>query len=318
MPSIPGLLSPYASIEGLVYFPRMLSKIRLHAAGKLPLDYVPYLGDAFAGKTFDSRCRKFLGVTYKELAERTLEGGSDADILAWERSHGKNPSAEEIAIWSAYSTKRGWRDEAATQRANWASEEGFDPEAILTFFDLIDVIEGTRKATDFTLEPFHPGPFTVPHPTIIPGLPSPYEETDGLIYFPRMIAKIILAAEGKLPEAWAKARGSMGGDPATVQSFDAYCCRFLGINYEELESKVLAGETDPSTLLAWSLEVGTHPNSDEITIWSTFLRKRGWRDDYTHHLIFRLEEAGLSGDAVRTMFDYIDLDEGRPLRPLLV
>ena len=314
MPSIPGLLSPHASIEGLAYFPRMLSKIRLHAAGKLPQEYVPYLGDAFAGKTFDSRCHKFLGVSYKELVERTLEGGSDAEILAWARSRGKNPSAEQIAIWSAYATKRGWRDDGAAQRANWASEEGFDPEAILTFFDLIDVLEGIRKATDFIPEPFHPGPFTVQHPTIIPGLPSPYEETGGLVYFPRMIAKITLAAEGKLPEAWAKARGSMGGDRATVQSFDAYCCRFLGINYEELESKVLGGETDPSTLLAWALDVGTHPNADEITIWSTFLRKRGWRDEYTHRLIFRLEEAGIPGDAVRTMFDYIDLDEGHPLR----
>lgn len=314
MPSIPGLPSPYASLDGLVYFPRMLAKIRLHAAGKLPEEYIPYLGDGFEGRTFDSRCLKFLGISYGQLVTRTLEGGTDAEILDWTRTHGKNPSAEQIAIWSAYAAKRGWRDDGAAYRAKWAADEGFDPEAILTFFDLIDMTEGNRKASDFRPEPFHPSPFIVQHPTIIPGLPSPYEETGGLVYFPRMIAKILLASEGKLPEAWAQARGFMGGDPATVKSFDAYCCRFLGINYEELESKVLGGVTDPAALLAWALQTGSHPNADEITIWSTFLRKRCWRDDYTHRLTFRLEEAGLPKDAVRTMFDYIDLDEGRPLR----
>ncbi len=38
--------SPYDSIRGLVYFPRMLDKIRIHAAGKLPEVYHEHLGDA--------------------------------------------------------------------------------------------------------------------------------------------------------------------------------------------------------------------------------------------------------------------------------
>ena len=33
---IPGLRSPSAQVKGLVYFGRMLDKIRLNAAGKLP------------------------------------------------------------------------------------------------------------------------------------------------------------------------------------------------------------------------------------------------------------------------------------------
>ncbi len=317
MPSIPDLPSPYTAIEGLVYFPRMLAKIRLHAEGKLPEDYIPYLGNAFEGRTFDGRCSKFLGISYDQLVARTLEGGSDADILAWARSHGKNPTAEQIMIWSAYATKRGWRDDGTTIRTKIALDEGVDPEAILTFFDLIDVTEGVKKASDFTPEPFLPGPFLAPHPTIIPGLPSPYEEIGGLVYFPRMVAKILLAEEGKLPESWVKALGFMGGDPATAVSFDALCCRFLGINYEELKAKVLGGESDFTVLLTWALESGTHPNADEIIVWSTFLKKRCWRDEYSHRLTFRLEEAGLPADAARTMFDYIDLDEGRELRQSL-
>ena len=142
MPSVPGLPSPYESLDGLVYFPRMLAKIRLHAAGKLPEEYIPYLGEAFEGRTFDSRCCRFLGVPYGEFVIRTLEGGTDAEILDWARTQGKNPSTEEITIWSTYAAKRGWRDDGAAHRAKWTGDEGFDPAIILTFFDLIDAIEG--------------------------------------------------------------------------------------------------------------------------------------------------------------------------------
>jgi hypothetical protein len=36
--------SPYDQLHGFVYVPRMLDKIRLHAAGKLSEDYIPNLG----------------------------------------------------------------------------------------------------------------------------------------------------------------------------------------------------------------------------------------------------------------------------------
>jgi gluconokinase len=314
MPSIPELLSPYESIDGLVYFPRMLSKIRLHAAGMLPEEYIPYLGEAFEGRTFDARCCRFLGVPYEQLVARTLEGGTDSEILAWARQYGNNPSEEQITLWSSYAAKRGWRDDGSEMVSKRVSEAGANPEAILTFFDLIEIDEERKKSEDFLPEPLLPGPFTPKNPTIIPGLLSPYEETQGLVYFPRMISKIILAAAGQLPEDWNKARGYGGNDPVISMNFDALCCRFLGIDYAALEQKVLAGETDPATLLAWAFTLGTHPNEEEIVIWSTFLRKRCWRDEYTHRLHFRLEEAGLPPAAVQCMFDFIDLDEGRPLR----
>ncbi len=43
MPHIPGLRSPYAKVGRLVFFGRMLDKIRLRAAGKLPVEYVANL-----------------------------------------------------------------------------------------------------------------------------------------------------------------------------------------------------------------------------------------------------------------------------------
>jgi hypothetical protein len=42
--------------------------------------------------------------------------------------------------------------------------------------------------------------------------------------------------------------------------------------------------------------------------------KMGWRDSYIERLHFRLNEVGLPIGSVLTMFDFIDLDEGRPPR----
>jgi len=42
-----GLRSPFAKINGFVYFGRMLDKIRMHAKGELPEDYQANLGKGF-------------------------------------------------------------------------------------------------------------------------------------------------------------------------------------------------------------------------------------------------------------------------------
>jgi hypothetical protein len=70
----------YQETKGLIYFARMLDKIRLNAAGKLAPGYFCGVEDP---TFFDSRCTRFLGVNYDELARRTLEGGSDEEILEW-------------------------------------------------------------------------------------------------------------------------------------------------------------------------------------------------------------------------------------------
>ena len=317
MSFLPGLASAHDSIEGLVYFPRMLSKIRLHAAGKLPAAYHSYLGDAPAhgGHGFDARCCRFLGVSYQALARRTLEhpGTNDAAVLAWARTAGRNPSPERIEIWSGYAAKRGWRDDATPSMREWARELGADPDTVLTWFDGFDIDEGRKRPADYTPEPLNPGPFPQAQPTLIPGLPSPHETVGGLVHFPRMVAKIALHAAGKLPEGWVPSLG-WGKKVRAGISFDSYCLRFLGIDYEALQTEVLTGNNDPAALLAWAYEVGTKPTEEEITVWNAYMRKRCWRDRHQERLVLRLQEAGLPGDAARTMFDFIDLDEGRAIR----
>src|SRR5689334_9066065 len=110
---IPGLRSPSAQVRGLVYFGRMLDKIRLAAAGKLPEGWQPARGTTMKG-SFDSRCCSFLHIEYAALEKETLKGGTDEQLLDWAFAKGRRPTDDEIEIWNAFMLKRGWRD-AGTQ-----------------------------------------------------------------------------------------------------------------------------------------------------------------------------------------------------------
>ena len=148
----------------------------------------------------------------------------------------------------------------------------------------------------------------LPYPTLIPGLRSPFDQVSGLVYFGRMLDKIRLHAVGKLPEGWIGARGSINKG-----SFDARCCAFLHLDYAALEVETLKGGSDEA-LLAWAFANGRQSSEDEIEIWNAFMSKRGWRDAGTQRLHERLAEIGLAPDTVQTMFEFIDLDEGRPIK----
>ena len=141
---IPGLRSPFDQVKGIVYFGRMLDKIRLAAAGNLPEGWQPMRGATVKG-TFDARCCKFLQIDYAALEAETLKGGSDEALLAWAFEHGRQPSEEEIEVWNAFMTKRGWRD-AGTQRLNERlAEIGLPPGTVQTMFEFIDLDEGRLR-----------------------------------------------------------------------------------------------------------------------------------------------------------------------------
>ncbi len=143
---IPGLRSPFDQVKGLVYFGRMLDKMRLAAAGKLPEGWQAARGTT-TKNSFDSRCCSFLKLDYAALETETLKGGSDEALLAWAFKHGRQPSEEEIEVWNAFMTKRGWRD-AGTQRLNERlAEIGLPPGTVQTMFEFIDLDEGRRQAT---------------------------------------------------------------------------------------------------------------------------------------------------------------------------
>jgi hypothetical protein len=149
MPAVPGLRSPYAKVGRLVYFGRMLDKIRLHAAGKLPMaEYGANLGDQGEPTVFDARCCRFLGVRYADLAQQTLAGGSDDAVLAWAEAHGKPHTDEECEIWNMFMSKRGWRDGAAAHLKRRIEQAGLGDKPVVTMFDFLDFDEGRDPAVD--------------------------------------------------------------------------------------------------------------------------------------------------------------------------
>ena len=135
---VAGLRSPQVEVGGLVYFGRMVDKLRLEQAGRLPEDYRENMG-----KGFDQACVNFLGVGYEKLRERVRQGGSDEEILDWCGVKGKAKDAEERKVWSAYLAKRGWRDEMADRLDFRKKEAGWESRSeIQTFFDYIAADEG--------------------------------------------------------------------------------------------------------------------------------------------------------------------------------
>jgi gluconokinase len=124
-----GLRHSAEQVGGIVFFGRMLDKIRLHAQGKLPADYN-------RGTGFHGRVCRFLRVEYPLLVERVLAGGSDEEILAWCFAQGRKPSEEEIVILNSFLSKRGWRDDSSAELEAMKHKRGFASRTdIQTFFD---------------------------------------------------------------------------------------------------------------------------------------------------------------------------------------
>jgi hypothetical protein len=131
-------ISAFLSVGGMVYFPRMLDKIRKHARGELREDYFEMIGQGF-----DGRCCRFFRLPYDAIKKRTLEGGTDEEIFSWCRQQGREVSDEDIAIWSTFAKKRGWRDEASEGLEKYKAGSGLAHRAdLLTFFDYYEVDEG--------------------------------------------------------------------------------------------------------------------------------------------------------------------------------
>ncbi|MGI8821458.1 MAG: DUF5069 domain-containing protein [Chthoniobacterales bacterium] len=133
---------------------------------------------------------------------------------------------------------------------------------------------------------------------------SPAAKLRGIVYVGRMLDKIRLHAAGQLPPEY---------QPNLGKGFDGNCTAFLQIDYEQLAAFVRQDGTDDE-IVDWCFQHGHRPSQDEIDVWNEFMRKRGWNDEVTEFLTRRKTEGGLDGRAdIRTMFEYIDVDEGRSL-----
>ena len=140
-------------------------------------------------------------------------------------------------------------------------------------------------------------------------LRSPADTVGGVVYFARLLSKIRLQQAGRCPDDLKENLGL---------GFDAKCVRFLRVPYQALCDRVqeTAGKASDEELLEWCYAHGRRPEEDDIEIWNTHMRKHGWKDKATPILERRKRESGLEGrDDLETMFQYIDADESRPIRP---
>ena len=132
--------SPKEMTGGMMYFPRMLDKIRLHAGGELGEDYLPNLGKARAA---DGACANFLRVKYEELRERVLAGGNDEEILDWCYENGRRLNRGDLVVWNGFVSKLGWNDFVTPVLEEQKQKCGLAHRIdIITVPDFIDLDEG--------------------------------------------------------------------------------------------------------------------------------------------------------------------------------
>jgi Domain of unknown function (DUF5069) len=138
MKSVP--LSAYQETLGMIYFARMLDKIRLHAAGDLREDFCENLGTGL-----DGRCAGFLQVDYAKLIERVLQGGTDEEILKWCFENGRTLTDNDIFIWNHYLKKVGWNDATSEILVRRKKESGLeDRDEIQTMAEYFEYDEGRK------------------------------------------------------------------------------------------------------------------------------------------------------------------------------
>lgn len=136
-------------------------------------------------------------------------------------------------------------------------------------------------------------------------LRSPRDTVGGIMVFGRILDKIRLHAQGALPAGYHL------GVIAGKRTFDDRVCCLLGVDFDALTARVLAGGSDEE-VLEWCFGTGRRPDAEQIELFNGFMMKRGWRDAATPGLIEQRAQAGLGHrEDLVTFFDLMDAEEGR-------
>jgi hypothetical protein len=84
--------SPRETMDGWMYLPRYIDKIRLYLAGKLHSDYTENFG-----KGFDGEWLKAAGLTHEKMIQVVKNSITDGEVCDWVRSNVKKTPAEKAA-----------------------------------------------------------------------------------------------------------------------------------------------------------------------------------------------------------------------------
>ena len=130
--------SPRETMNGWMYLPRYIDKIRLHLAGRLHADYQENFG-----KGFDGMWLKCAGVTHEQMIDVVKKSITDGQICDWVRQNVKKSPAEKAAHAKDMLNRPSPNDEAALARLKMRKEQcgGTHRDDVKTFVDVIDLDE---------------------------------------------------------------------------------------------------------------------------------------------------------------------------------
>ena len=124
-------------MDGWVYLPRFVDKIRLHLAGKLSPDYQ----ENFT-KGFDGAWLKASGISVEKFIEVVRNSITDGEVCDWVRNNVKKSDAEKTAFRNQI-LNRGTEDDEIKARLKMRKEQAglAHRDDIKTFPDFIDADE---------------------------------------------------------------------------------------------------------------------------------------------------------------------------------
>ena len=130
--------SPRETMDGWMYLPRYIDKIRLHLAGKLHADYQENFG-----KGFDGMWLRCAGVMHEQMIGVVKNSITDGQVCDWIRQHVKKLPAEKTTFAKDMLSRPQPGDEAAQARLKMRKEQcgGLHRDDVKTFVDVIDLDE---------------------------------------------------------------------------------------------------------------------------------------------------------------------------------
>jgi hypothetical protein len=130
--------SCHETMDGWMYLPRYIDKIRLHLAGQLHSDYTENLG-----KGLDGMWAKHAGVTHEQMVNLVKNSITDGQVCDWVHHNVKKSAAEKAAHRAAVTSLPKADDAAAQARLKMRKEEAGvgHRDDIKTFVDCIDADE---------------------------------------------------------------------------------------------------------------------------------------------------------------------------------
>ena len=130
--------SPRETMDGWMYLPRYVDKIRLHLAGKLPADYQKNFGHGF-----DEMWLEAAGLTHEQFIGVVKNTITDGEVCDWVRQNVKKSPAEKAAHHDDMLSRPKPADPAAVERFKMRKVEAgvAHRDEVKTFVDVIDADE---------------------------------------------------------------------------------------------------------------------------------------------------------------------------------